>query len=77
MNVQRIGLRSIGVMPTVDIAHYEYHLTSGTYTGNSAIPTLIEIKPIRTQIIRSIVKKISSYSFLEILEYSSRPINFN
>ena len=36
--VERIGLRGLGVVPTVDIAHYEYHyLSSGACAENRAI----------------------------------------
>ena len=39
--VQRIGLRGLGVMPTVDIAHYEYHyLSSCACAENRAIAPL-------------------------------------
>ena len=40
--VQRIGLRGLGVVPTVDIAHYEYHyLSSCACAENRAIAPLI------------------------------------
>ena len=40
--VQRIGLRGLGVVPTVDIAHYEYHyLSSCGCAENRAIAPLI------------------------------------
>ena len=40
--VQRMGLRGLGVVPTVDIAHYEYHyLSSCACAENRAIAPLI------------------------------------
>ena len=40
--VQRISLRGLGVVPTVDIAHYEYHyLSSVACAENRAIAPLI------------------------------------
>ena len=39
--VQRIGLRGLGVVPTIDIAHYEYHyLSSRACAENRAIAPL-------------------------------------
>ena len=41
IRVKRIGPRSLGVVPTVDIAHYEYHyLSSGACAENCAIAPL-------------------------------------
>ena len=41
---ETIGLRGPGVMPTVDIAHYEYHyLSSGVFAENRAIATLSSV----------------------------------
>ena len=57
--VHRIGLRGLGVVPTVDIAHYEYHyLSSCACAENRAIAPLMCVQEVNESVCKRLMCEI-------------------